>query len=119
MKTKLSPEEQRILLGNFTPEERKNVRRTEEWETCFQSWLASATPSEIQERLEGPEEEFLEWMDQKALQLVKAMKLDDREETEALKELFPYPEDWEERADDPLPPDLQKRAMSLLNRVQE
>ena len=121
MKTTLNPEEQRILLGNFSQEERQNVRRSEEWETCFQSWLDSATPSAIAAWLESPEEEFLRWMDAKALQLKTATALSNQEEVEALKEIFPtMQEEDDDRAleEGPVPQALLDRAAALLNRVQ-
>jgi len=118
MKAPQTDEEKRILLGNLNPEERTNLRKTEQWETCFQSWLDSATPSEVKRRLDGPEEEFLQWMDSKAFHLMLA-QLQNQDEVEAMKNNFPYPEDWEDSEEENLPPELRERAEKLLSRVQE
>jgi hypothetical protein len=88
----MTPEEIRILNGNLTPTERENLRQMEEWTTCLQSWLDSARPSVIRERLAQPKKTFLEWVDKKALDLMFAT-MSGTEEIEALKQLFPMWED--------------------------
>ena len=110
-------EEKRLLLGNLNPEERANLRQKECWETCFQAWLEGASPKEVKERLDGPEEEFLRWMDAKAFHLMLA-EMGNQDPVEAMKDNFPYPEDWEDSPEEELPPDLRERAEKLLCRVQ-
>ena len=116
-------EETRLLANQMTPEERKNLRQTPAWESCFNSWLESETPSVIQRKLlldpvlrEEAEEEFLRWMDGKAILLFNA-QLKGADEVEMMQELFPYPEDWEDREDEVIPSALREAAQEFLSRV--
>ena len=116
-------EEMRLLSNQLKPEERNNLRRTEFWETCFRSWLACEQASVIQRKLllepvrdPKKEEEFLRWMDGKAILLFNA-RLKGMEEVEMLQELFPYPEDWEDREDEPFLQPIQDLAEEFFNRV--
>lgn len=116
-------EEMRLLANKLKPEERHNLRRTEYWETCFRSWLESEQPSEIARTLAlkpvmdpSKEEEFLVWMDGKAILLLNA-RLKGTDEVEMLKELFPYPENWEDSEDEPPNAAISEFAEEFFNRV--
>jgi hypothetical protein len=85
-----------LLNGKLTPEERKNLRENPLWETCLRSWLDSARPSMIWEKLALPKEEFCQWMDRKVLDLM-LLAVDESDEIETLQELFPM---WEEQISD-------------------
>ncbi len=134
MRTPPTPEETRLRFGNLNPTERQNLRQTDEWTTCFQAWLASESPSEIRERL-ADEETLLIWLDSKANRLLwadfdnrkfqqenpQAPKAGDGsraiDPVELMTQLFPYPENWEDREEEEIPPDLRSQAVSLLKRV--
>lgn len=116
-------EEMRLLSNQLKPEERRNLRRTEFWETCFRSWLESEPPSEVARTLAlrpvkepKAEEEFLEWMDGKAILLFNA-HLKGTDEVEMLQELFPYPENWEDSEDEPPNAAISEFAEEFFNRV--
>ena len=119
------PELLRFLSNQLRPEERKNLRKTEEWETCFRSWLEFEQPSEIARTLmlrpatnPTKEEEFLVWMDGKALQLI-ASSLSGMDAAESLATIFPYPENWEDSQDEPFLQPIQDLAEEFFNRVTE
>lgn len=82
-------EEQRLLLGNLNESERKELRQGKYWETSLTSWLDSERPSVIREWLTKPRETFLQHLDSKAWSLAKAVEMNQQEEVEALKEIFP------------------------------
>jgi hypothetical protein len=105
------------LSGDLEPEVRQGLRRQEEWETCFQAWLDSETPSAIREALNGPENSLLEMIDAKAIRLL-VCHMEDRDEVELMQAIFPYPENWEDQEDELLPPELREKAARLLDRVQ-
>lgn len=103
---KLTPEEKellfRLLRNELTPEERKGLRSGEDWENSLVAWLDSARPSVIREKLAGPRETFLTWMDSRAMALITAILMGKQEETEALAQVFPM---WEEQLADMSGPD--------------
>jgi hypothetical protein len=116
-------EEMRLLANQMNPEERQNLRKTPAWESCFNAWLECETPSVIQRKIlldpglkPGAEEEFLRWMDGKAIVLFSA-QLKGADEVETMQELFPYPEDWEDREDEVVPGPLREAAQEFLSRV--
>jgi hypothetical protein len=116
-------EEMRLLSNQLTPEERRSLRRTEFWETCFRSWLACEQTSEIGRTLAlrpaldpNAEEEFLKSMDGKAILLFNA-HLKGMDEIEMLESLFPYPEDWEDTEDEPPNAAISELAEDFFNRV--
>lgn len=85
----MTPEEQRLLLGNLHESERKELRQSQYWETSLTSWLDSERPSVIREWLAKPRETFLQHLDSKAWNLAQAVEMRQEEEVEALKEIFP------------------------------
>ena len=120
-----NPELLRYLNNQLRPEERRNIRKTEEWETCFRSWLACEQTSEIARTLmlrpaqdASKEEEFLVWMDGKALRLME-YRMSGTDEVTAMEILFPYPEDWEDREDEPFLQPIQDLAEEFFSRVTE
>lgn len=101
-------EAMRILLNNLRPDERINLRQTEAWGMVFRAWLESDTPLQIQRRLlDHSREEVLEWLDGKAVRL-RNVQQQGEDEIEMLKELFPYPDDWEDLDDAPIPPPMRE-----------
>lgn len=116
-------EEMRLLSNQLKPEERRNLRQTEYWETCFRSWLASEQPSEVARTLllrpvkdESKEQEFLVWMDGKAMRLME-YQLSGMDEVTAMEMIFPYPEDWEDSEDEPPNPAVSELAEEFFSRV--
>ena len=85
----MTTEEQRLLVGDLTPAERKAVRQGAYWETSLTSYLDSERPSVIRDWLEKPRETFLRHLDSKAWSLALAVEMGQEEEVEALKEIFP------------------------------
>jgi hypothetical protein len=120
-----NPELLRYLNNQLRPEERRSIRKTEEWETCFRSWLASEQTSEIARTLvmrpvtdPNAEEEFLKSMDGKALRLME-YRMSGTDEVTAMEMLFPYPEDWEDSEDEPPLQFVSEFAEEFFNRVTE
>jgi len=116
-------EEMRLLANQMNTEERQNLRQTPAWESCFNAWLECESPSVIQRKIlldtvlrEEAEEEFLRWMDGKAIVLFSA-QLKGADEVETMQELFPYPEDWEDSEDAVMPSPLREAAQEFLSRV--
>jgi hypothetical protein len=98
----------RILCNNLRPDERLNLRQTEAWGMCFRAWLESEPPLDIQSRLlDHSKDEVLVWLDGKAVLLLNTQHKG-QDEVEMLKELFPYPDDWEDSDDEPIPPSMRE-----------
>jgi hypothetical protein len=111
----LTPEEQRLIRGDLKPQERKNLRKSDEWESCFRSWLDSNQPSEILKSL-NQKEDLLKMLDGKTIQFfLLRIQMD---EVEAMQQLFPYPSNWEEMEEEEMPDDLQEKAEQFLSKVQ-
>ena len=101
-------ETMRILSNNMRPDERLNLRQTEAWEMCFNAWLESEHPLDIQRRLlDHSKDEVLVWLDGKAVLLFNT-QFKGEDEVEMLKELFPYPENWEDLDDALIPPPMRE-----------
>jgi hypothetical protein len=64
------------------------------------------------------EEEFLKLMDGKALRLME-YRMTGTDEVTAMEMLFPYPEDWEDREDEPPLQFVSEFAEEFFNRVTE
>jgi len=101
-------EAMRIVCNNLRPDERIWLRQTEAWGMVFRAWLESDTPFQIQRRLlDQSKDEVLVWLDGKAIRLHNT-QLKGEDEVEMLKELFPYPDDWEDMDDAPIPPPMRE-----------
>lgn len=105
---KANAEAMRILCNNLRSDERLHLRQTEAWGMVFRAWLESDTPLQIQRRLlDHSKEEVLVWLDGKAV-LLRNVQQRGEDEVEMLKELFPYPDDWEDLDDAPIPPPMRE-----------